>query len=125
MDYNEALKQVRELFLYRLAKVVKDDAYLANPKLPKEVYLDALYTDIMALGYNFGDLDKAAEDSYEMKSALWGKNYELKSQNRMGVKETQRLYPKEINIFSNFHKLTQDGVGFKEAIATVKNLLDS
>ena len=120
MDYNEILSEIKILFIEKLEKIVNDEAYKANLLLSKQSYLDTLYSDIMALGYNFGDIKKATEDIYEMQSALFGDSKELHKNIQLRVEETNRLYPALVNSFSKFHKETQEGEDFEKVLDEIK-----
>ena len=63
----------------------------------------------MSLGYNFGNVQNAANDIYEMESIIKGESEELKSEILRGVIETHKRYKKEIELFSEFHKSHQNG----------------
>ncbi|MFN8258147.1 MAG: hypothetical protein U0W24_20830 [Bacteroidales bacterium] len=120
MDYNEILSKIKKVFIEKLTEIVDEDAYKTNPKLTKFAYLDSLYTDIMALGYNFGDLQKAADDIYEMKSALHGESNELYNKIKFNVRETSIVYPGLVKIFSLFHTKTQAGEDFDKVLNDIK-----
>jgi hypothetical protein len=124
MDYNQLLQEIKNLFLPQLKAIVHQAAYDANPKLTKDLYLDMLYTDIMALGYNFNDSKKAVDDIYELQSMLHGESDELYQNIQQRISETKAIYPFFVNVFSLFHKQSQDGVPFNEVIANVKSELD-
>jgi len=126
MTYDELLKKIKEVFIAKLFHVVNENAYKANPKLTKEVYIDTIYTDIRALGYNFGDLKKATEDIYELQNGLpWfeGVN-DLKLYIQRRIEETSQLYPEEIKAFSIFHERTQNGEDFEKVLENIKSLLN-
>lgn len=120
MDYNGILTEIKQLFIQSLESIVPQEAYEANPLLGKEVYLDTVYTDIMSLGYNYNDIEKATGDIYEMQSALHGESKEFYEFINLRVIETASLYPALINIFSKFHKVTQAGVAYEEVLKEVK-----
>jgi len=123
MDYNEILSEIKTLFIEKLEKIVRPEAYEANPLLDKHVYLDTIYTDIMTLGYNFGNKKKATDDIYEMQSALHGESQDLYKFIQMRVEETAMLYPDLVKTFSTFHKATQSGEDFEKIINDMKSAL--
>ena len=118
MEYNELLEKVKSIFIEHLQKVVETDAYRANPLLTHTDYINIVYTEIMSLGYNFGNIENAINDIYEMQSELYG---ELESEIRKGVNETAKLYIYEINVFSEFHKSYKNGTAYDFLL---KNLTD-
>ena len=124
MDYNEILEEIKALFIEKLEKIVETEAYEANPLLSKHTYLNTLYTDIMALGYNFGDLKKATDDIYEMQAALHDESQEFYRFIEMRVEETAALYPGLVIIFSEFHTATQAGKAFERVLIDVKSALN-
>lgn len=124
MTYNELLSEIKQVFMERLESIVPIAAYVANPDIPKSVYLDSVYTDIMALGYNFNDTKKAVDDIYETQSLLHGHSTQLFNSLKQRVEETANLYTKEIDVFSEFHKITQEGEHFEKATEIVKYQLD-
>ena len=63
----EVKRLIRESFYKRLVGHDEIDTILTNDAL-----VEKWLTGIMALGYNDCDVEKAAQDIYEMKSALLG-----------------------------------------------------
>ncbi len=124
MNYNELLAEIKKCFIEKLEQIVKEEAYRANPDLGKEGYLDNVYTDIMALGYNFGNIKKATDDIYEMQSALFSESRKLYKHIQIRVMETDMLYPSIIEIFSSFHKATQVNEDFEKVLTNTKLSLE-
>ncbi|MES2851939.1 MAG: hypothetical protein V4698_03435 [Bacteroidota bacterium] len=120
MDYNQLLEEIKNLFLPQLKAVVHQAVYDANPDMPEVFYRDMIYTDIMALGYNFNDSKKAVDDIYELQSMLHGESDELYQNIQQRISETKAIYPFFVNVFSLFHKQSQDGLPFNEVIQNVK-----
>lgn len=120
MDYNTMLQKVKELITEKLDLIVPNDAHITKGKLSKDFYLDAIYTDIMALGYNFGDVNNATKDIYELQSTVYGETNEFYNSTLIRVTETAKQYPQLVNVFSVFHKLSQNSVPFDEVIDNVK-----
>ena len=104
MNYEEFLVKLRDLFLAILNKKVTEEEYQKNPRLMPEVVRDKIYTNIMALGYNFGDKQKAIDDIYEMQVTLFGESVELYQEITTRVVITIKKYPDEIILFSNTHR---------------------
>ncbi len=124
MDYNEILSEIKALFIQKLETIVPKEAYEANPLLGKEVYLDTVYTDIMSLGYNYNDIEKATDDIYEMQSALYGESKEFYEYIKLRVIETASLYPALVKLFSEFHSRTQNGDEFSAVLLFIKSKLE-
>ncbi len=121
MTYNETLSETKKIFMERLEMVIPVDAYLSSPELSRQNYLDTIYTDVMALGYNFNDKKKAIEDIYETQSALHGESNALLNQIKGRIDEAANLYQEEIKVFSQFHRKTQNGEGFEKVIEYIKS----
>lgn len=117
MDYNQLLSEIKLLFIAKLKSVVPQEAYNVNPDID---YLDTVYTDIMSLGYNFGEIDSATGDIYEMQSALHGESDEFYQFLKQRVIETASLYPSLVKLFSEFHTKTQAGEEFSSVLSFIK-----
>ncbi len=104
MNYEEFLGKLRDLFLAILNQKVTEEEYKKNPRLMPDLVRDKIYTNIMALGYNFGDKQKAIDDIYEMQVPLFGESNELYQETTTRVVDTSKKYPDEIILFSNTHK---------------------
>ena len=124
MDYNGILSEIKQLFIQKLETIVPPEAYEANPLLGKVVYLDTVYTDIMSLGYNYNDIEKATDDIYEMQSALHGESKEFYEYIKLRVIETASLYPTLVKLFSEFHSKTQNGEEFSDVLIYIKSKLE-
>jgi hypothetical protein len=124
MNYDQILGEIKKSIIEKLAQIVPEAAYLANPNLTKHTYLDSIYTDIMALGYNFGDIKKAVDDIYEMQSPLFGEGEEMYRTIQSRFVETASLYSFFVLIFSHFHKETQAGKDYEEVLAYIKLALE-
>jgi len=124
MDYNQLLEEIKNLILPKLKEVVHQAAYDANPEIPEVFYRDMIYTDIMALGYNFNDSKLAVDDIYELQSIMNGESDELYQNIQQRIAETKTIYPSFVSVFSLFHKQSQNRVPFDEVIANVKSELE-
>lgn len=122
MDYNEFLEEIKTIIMAKLKDIVPEDAYDANPMLSKDLYLDVIYSDIMALGYNFGDIKKAADDIFECKS--WAVHPDKLESFYEGIvrdiRETAANYPSLVEAFSKSHRAKKSGTGFAKIIADVE-----
>ena len=124
MDYNKFLEEIKSLILPKLQAMVPQEAYDANPYLTKDVYLETIYSDIMALGYNFNDTQKATDDIYEIQSVLQGESQEFYNMVNARVLETKSKYPNLIDAFSLFHKQSQAGLELQKVIENVRIMLN-
>ena len=108
-------QQIKESLYKRLAGHDEIDTILNNDAL-----VEKWLTGIMALGYNDGDVEKAAQDIYEMKSALLG---EISIENiRAFVYLVNYRFAEEITAFTRYVELrNQDD---SEILSAVKEELD-
>jgi len=127
MDYFKFLDEQKELFLEHLIKTIPSEAYENSPLITQRDYVDAVYTDIMALGYNFGDINKAADDKMEMSSDLsfLGANKSSMGTVRNEIQETANLYPELVKIFSQAHLNYQSGKTAEATLTFIKEKLES
>ena len=109
MDFNTYQPKLKELFIPYLLNVIPEKAYLNSPAISKELYADTIYTDIMALGYNFGDINKASDDKAELTINLPGVKSKSMGEFKNEIKETAKLYPDAVAIFSQAHLNVQSG----------------
>lgn len=124
MNYDQLLEEIKNLFSPKLKEVVHQAAYDANPNISDLFFRDMIYTDIMALGYNFNDSKLAVDDIYELQSMMNGESDELYHNIQQRISETKTIYPSFVSVFSLFHKQSQNGVPFNEVIANVKMELE-
>lgn len=120
MNYDQALEEIKSIILQKLDQEIPEEAFDPELGLTKQNFLDTLYTDIMALGYNFGDQQKAVEDIYEMQSPIYGETVELMEYTKERVADTAIHYQPYVRLFSDFHKSTQAGQKFEEVLANSK-----
>ena len=69
-----------------------------------------VYTDIMALGYNGGSIQKAVDDIYEMQSVLHGESSRLLEEIVNRVNLTAFKYPILVRAFTVFHEGRKKGI---------------
>jgi hypothetical protein len=124
MDYNKLLAEIKPDFIIGIKKIIDEEVSKSEPILSKKMNPEIIYTDIMALGYNFGDLKKAADDIYETQSQLYGANIELYKFIQQRVEQTKTYFPRLISVFSSFHKKTQAGEDFGIVLSFVRSELE-
>lgn len=110
MNYEELIGEAKNLFIERLKSQIPEEAYKANPELSKEEYREVVFSEIMALGYNHGNIKKASEDLYQIKANTHGEGRELYDEIYKGLQETAEKYANEVQIFSRFHLNYQNGL---------------
>mgnify|MGYP003113982516 CR=1 FL=1 len=109
MDFDIYQAKLKELFIPYLIKVIPEVAYKNSQALTKEMYADTIYTDIMALGYNFGDINKASDDKAELTITLPGIKTKSMGEFRNEIQETAKHYSDAVSIFSQAHLNVQSG----------------
>jgi len=124
MNHEQALTELQRVFLQKLDNLIDDDIVKGNPMLTKQAVLDIFYTNIMALGYNFGNKQKAIDDIYEMQSPLYGESVELMENIEARIESTIENFPGLIQLFSYFHKSTQAGKDAGEIVEQIKKALE-
>ncbi|MBL7969660.1 MAG: hypothetical protein JNK09_21850 [Prolixibacteraceae bacterium] len=124
MNHEQALKELESVFLQKLDKLIDDDIVKGNPMLTKQAVLDIFYTNIMALGYNNGNKQKAIDDIYEMQSPLYGESVELMENIEARIDTTIENFPGLIQMFSYFHYKTQAGQDAGEIVEQIKKALE-
>lgn len=125
MDYNTFLHELKNIYIPYLLGIIPEEAYENSPLITKDVYANTIYTDLMAIGYNFGDLDKALEDKIESTFTLPFVVPKTQDEVVKEINETARLYPYAIEIFSNSHKKMQAGENLQDILDYVKHKLNN
>jgi hypothetical protein len=111
----EVKRLIRESLYKRLVGHNEIDTILTNDAL-----VDKWITGIMALGYNDCDVEKAAQDIYEMKSALLG---EISIEEiRAFVYLVNYRFAEEIMAFTRYFELRNEDDA--EILSAVKEELD-
>lgn len=124
MIYDQALNELKIVFIQQLNQLVDDNIVKENPTLTKQSLLDIFYTDIMALGYNRGDRQKAINDIYEMQSPIYGETDELLGIIQSRVDCTIEYFPGLIQMFTYFHLKTQAGQDAGEILGQIKKAFE-
>ena len=75
MEYSDLMKEVEIIFKNKLNQLIPNSQ--THDIAGHQITLNVIYTEIMALGYNFGNVDKAVADLV----AIYGKkkHYCMKS----------------------------------------------
>lgn len=124
MDFDTYQIKLKELFLPYLLKEIPEDAYKNSPAISKELYADTVYSDIMALGYNFGDVKKATDDKEELTITLPMVKQKSREEFRQEIEETADFYPYAVKVFSEAHSYLQSGKSPEFVLDIVKIGLD-
>lgn len=91
----------------------------ANPPksgIADSAIIEKWITDIMALGYNNGDVELAVSDIVQLSGANSSQTY-----NR--VVSSSTTFKKEVDAFSYYHKQNQLGVDSNVILKSVKGML--
>lgn len=124
MNHEQALKELQNVFLQKLDQLIDDDIVKRDPMLIKQFILDIYYTNIMALGYNRGDKQKAIDDIYEMQSLMYGESDELLENIEARIDSTIENFLGLIQMFTYFHQKTQAGQDDGEILEQIKKALE-
>lgn len=114
MNYNTLVDKVKDLFVKHLQEKLSD-----SDQPPSYAEIDSTYTNIQALGYNFGDVEAAAGDIYEIQSMMFGESERLRGEILDRVSLAKEEFPMEIEVFSQFHSESQAGMAFPEILDNI------
>jgi hypothetical protein len=123
--YEKALAEVKELIIASILPCINQDDLEASG-LTSEAYADIVYTHIMALGYNEGDLKAAFDDLFPTRNPVF---YWEPDESDAAAKMVLNLsiisedYKHQVWAFQGFHKNTQALRSYKEVVIEVKKQL--
>jgi len=124
-SYEKILQEVKELILPTIEEMAFEED-LVNTGLSKTAYADIIYTHIMALGYNEGDLRAAFDDIFQARNMImYPETNEQDAAGKMiiNLAAISKEYKHQYWAFENFHKDTQALKPHKEVIINVKRQL--
>ena len=119
------LEEVKELILPTVIDM-SEPADVQHAGLSIEAYADVLYTHIMALGYNNGDIRAAMADIFpERNPMFYPQQDELDAAGHMLLTLTniQKVFKHQVWAFQGFHQETQALKPHKKVITEVKKSL--
>lgn len=123
--YETILQEVRELILPTIVEMIHPDD-LKSIKISPREYADIIYTHIMALGYNEGNLKAAFDDIFPSRNQiLYTEIDETDAAGRMiiNLAAIAKDFKHQVWAFQGFHKDTQELKPHKEVILNVKRQL--
>ncbi len=123
--YEKILQEVKELILPTIEYMINPDD-LQHTALSPHAYTDVIYTHIMALGYNKGDLRSAFDDTFPTRNPIFYP--ELEESDAAGrmilnLAAIAEEFKHQVWAFQNFHVNTQALKPHKEVITEVKKQL--
>ncbi|MBS1612956.1 MAG: hypothetical protein JST49_09060 [Bacteroidetes bacterium] len=123
-SYIMMLEEVKALILPTiLERINPEDLKLTG--LEKDDYADIVYTQIMALGYNEGDINASVNDLLPTRNPfIYPGPDELEAVNMaMHLVIVSEDFKHQVWSFQQFHKLTQEYKPYKEVMLGVKRQL--
>ena len=123
--YETFLKEVKDLIFPTIIEMINLDD-VKNTQLSKEAYAEVIYTHIMALGYNEGNLQAAFNDIFSSRNfVFYPETDESDAAAKMliNLAGIEKEYKHQVWAFQSFHKGTQQLRSHKEVLIEVKKHL--
>lgn len=123
--YEKILQEVRELIIPTIAEIVNPED-LKITGLSNDDYADIIYSHIMALGYNNGDLKAAFDDIFPDRNfVMYPETDETDAAGKMilTLAAISKDFKHQVWAFQCFHKNTQELMSHKQVIIEVKKQL--
>jgi hypothetical protein len=109
MEYITLMIEVENIFKAELHRyILKKEG--GNDEIAIQITIDVLYSEIMALGYNSGNVEKTFNDLQNESNQVLG-NHVYKS-----LLQTSKDYKKYVNKFSEFYLQFENGIEYKKLI---------
>ena len=124
-SYEKILQEVKELILPTIEEMANPED-LINTGLNKAEYADIIYTHIMALGYNAGDLRAAFDDIFPARNIImYPETDEQDAAGKMiiNLAAIAKDFKHQFWAFQEFHKNTKNLMPYKQVIIEVKKQL--
>lgn len=124
-SYEKILLEVKELIMPTLIEMVHPDD-LTGTGLTANAFAELIYTHIMALGYNAGDLKAAFDDIFiERNPVLYPEMDESDAAGKMiiNLAAIAKDFKHQVWAFHGFHNDTKNMKPHKEVIINVKRHL--
>lgn len=120
-SYEKILKEVKELILPTIVQRINPKDIEAT-KLSREHLADFVYSQIMALGYNEGDINASVTDLMPTRNPIIYYDSEEMDAVNMAIHLSiaSEDYADQIRAFSVFHKMTKELKPHNEIIRSVK-----
>jgi hypothetical protein len=124
-SYEKILQEVKELILPTIAEMANlEDLKLSG--LNKIEFADIIYTHVMALGYNLGNLNAAFNDIFPTRNfIMYPEIDETVAAGKMvyNLEAISKDFKHQVWAFEGFHKNTKLLKPYKEVIIHVKRQL--
>lgn len=119
--YTKILNEIKELIIPTIIEKINLED-IKTTGLNKQALTDFIYTQIMALGYNDGDINASLNDLMPNRSPIFYNDTEEIDAIKMAVRLSviSEEYSYQISAFSTFHQMTLALKPHKEVIKTVK-----
>ena len=124
-SYEKILREVKELILPTIADMVNLED-LKFTGLSKNDFANIIYTHVMALGYNEGDLKAAFNDIFPTRNfILYPEKDESDAAGKMilNLAAISKDYKHQVWAFQEFHKNTKELMPHKQVIIEIKKQL--
>jgi len=124
-SYEKILQEVKELILPTIEEMVNPKDLITSG-LSKAAYADIIYTHIMALGYNEGDLRASFDDIFPTRNRImYPEADEQDAAGKMFINlaAISKDLKHQFWAFQEFHKNTKNLMPHKEVIIEVKKQL--
>jgi hypothetical protein len=120
-SYEKILEEVKELILPTIIDNISPTD-VAKMGLSKEALSEVVYTQIMALGYNDGDVNASLDDLMPTRSPIiYPGTEEIEAVNMaIHLSIICQDYSHQVRAFKVFHKMTEELKPQKEIIRAVK-----
>jgi hypothetical protein len=123
--YPKILQEVKELIVSTIIDMANPTDY-QHTGLNKEAYADIIYTHVMALGYNNGDLKAALDDIFPSRNPFFypeTDDSDAAAKMLFTLARIQKRFKHQAWAFEGFHRDTQQLKPRKEVISEVKKQL--
>lgn len=114
MEYKELMVEIEKIFKTELEKYITTK-FGNNDEIGHQITINVTYSEIMALGYNFGNADGALKDIQKSYSKILG-NHVYKN-----LLQTSKTYKTFVKKFSQFHLEFENGLESERLIENLKN----
>jgi hypothetical protein len=127
-EYQSALEDLKAIILPTVIESTKVEASANN--VLAQFWAEHYYTLIMALGYNYGDAQKAIEDILEqptVETNMLLENIKTEVQYvrvlQSRIEFINKALPNCVKAFSQFHRLSQDGISLTASVEEAAKIL--
>ncbi len=114
MEYKELMHEIEKIFKNQLDNYISKK-YGNKDKIGHQLTIDVTYMEIMALAYNFENINDALKEIQKSYSEVLGHHvYE-------GLLQTSKSYKEYVKKFSQFHLEYKNGLESEKLIENLNN----